>query len=65
MPKKDTEERRIILDLGFPHGLSRNDFISKDEYLGEKIKIVYRKVDGFVDLIKVKGQGCLLFKCDL
>ena len=41
VPKKDTEERRVILDLSFPHGLSINGFISKDEYLGEKIKVVY------------------------
>ena len=44
--------------MSFPHGLSINDFISKDEYFGEKIKVVYPKVDDFVDLIKVKGQCC-------
>ena len=35
-----------------------NDFISKDEYLGEKIEVIYPKVDDFIYLIKVKGQGC-------
>ena len=65
VPKKDTEERRVILDLSFPRGFSINDFISKHEYLDEKIKVVYPKVDDFVQLIKVKGQGCLLFKTDL
>ena len=65
LPKKDTDERRVILDLSFPKGLAVNDFISKDEYLGEKIEVIYPKVDDFIHLIKVKGQGCLLFKVDL
>ena len=65
VPKKDTDERRVILDLSFPKGLAVNDFISKDEYLGEKIEVIYPKVDDFIHLIKVKGQGCLLFKTDL
>ena len=30
--KKDTLERRVILDLSFPAGNSVNDFISKDNY---------------------------------
>ena len=53
------------MDLSFPKGASLNDFISKDEYLGEKTELVYPKVDDFVQLIKQKGQGCLLFKTDL
>ena len=65
VPKKDSSERRVILDLSFPKGASLNNFISKDEYLGEKIELVYPKVDNFVQFIKQKGQGCLLFKTDL
>ena len=37
LPKTDTDERRFILYLSFPKGLAVNDFISKDEYLAEKI----------------------------
>lgn len=65
VPKKDTTERRVILDLSFPKGASLNDFISKDEYLGENIELVYPKVDDFIQLIRQKGQGCFLFKTDL
>lgn len=65
VPKRNTSERRIILDLSFPKGNSINDFISKDFYLGENIDLVYPKVDDFVQLIKQKGKGCLLFKTDL
>ena len=35
VPKKDVSERRIILDLSHPKGLSINDFIPKDIYLFE------------------------------
>ena len=65
LPKKDTSERRVILDLSFPKGKSVNDFVSKDFYLGEQVELIYPKVDDFIQIIKQKGQGCLLFKTDL
>lgn len=68
LPKKETTERRVrrvILDLSFPKGFAVNDFISKDYHLGDKIEAVYPKVDDFINLIKQKGQGCLLYKKDL
>ena len=65
IPKKDTEERRVILDLSFPKGCAVNDFISTEEYLGDKIDLIYPKVDDFIQIIKSKGRGCLLFKKDL
>ena len=63
--KKDTSERRIILDLSFPKGRSINDHISKIEYLDRKMGLIFPRVDDFVQLIKTKGRGCLLFKVDL
>ena len=33
-PKKDSQDRRVILDLSFPIGNSGNDGIPKDTYLG-------------------------------
>ena len=65
VPKKDTEERRVILDLSFPRGCSINDFISKDRYLGEEIDLFFPRVDDFIKLIKAKGRHCLMFKLDL
>ena len=63
--KKDSVERRVILDLSYPVGNSINDGISQEYYLGKKINICYPNVDDFVDIIKLKGQGCLMFKKDL
>ena len=65
LPKKDTTERRVILDLSFPLNAAVNSFVSKDEYLGETVDLVYPKVDDFAQLIKQKGRGCLLYKLDL
>ena len=65
VPKKDSMERRIIMDLSFPKGNAINDYIEKNEYLGESTQIVFPKVDDFVELIKAKGKGCLLYKKDL
>ena len=42
-----------------------NDSTDKDHYLDEKIGVVYPKVDNLVDLIKLKGASCMLFKKDL
>ena len=32
---------------------------------GDKLDLVFPKVDDFVELIKSKGKGCLIFKKDL
>ena len=65
VPKKDSEERRIILDLSYPKDNSINDFVSKDFYLGQRINLTYPGVDDLVAIVKTKGRGCLLFKRDL
>ena len=63
--KKDSAEKRIITDMSFPKGNSVNDSIRKDEYLDQKINLKYPTVDNLVEILKHKGKGCLLFKCDL
>lgn len=65
LPKKDTTERRVILDLNYPKVFAVNDFVDKEIYLEEKMDAVYPKVDDFIQIIKQKGSGCLLFKKDL
>ena len=53
------------MDLSFPKGNAINDYIEKNEYLGESTQIIFPKVDDFVELIKTKGKGCMLLKKDL
>ena len=63
--KKDSQERRVILDLSFPEGSSINEGISKDQYLGDRVDLIFPRVDDLVQLIKLKGRHCHLFKRDL
>lgn len=63
--KKESLERRVIVDLSFPKDTSVNNGILKDQYLGETISVQYPTVDNLIDLIKKKGKGCHLFKRDL
>ena len=69
VPKKDSEDRRIILDLSFSENDmndgSVNSHICKDLYLGQPVKVTYPSVDSLVELIRRKGSGCLCFKRDL
>lgn len=65
VPKKVVTDRRVILDLSSSTVNAVNNFIDKDNYLGECVDLLFPKVDDFVNLILAKGQGCLLFKKDL
>ena len=64
-PKKDSEERCIILDLSYPIGNAMNDGIVKDEYLGLMAKLTFPRVDDFALRIYTLGAGCMMFKIDL
>ncbi len=65
VPKKDSEDRRVILDLSYPRGRSVNDAIPKDSYLGDPFFLHYPSVDSLVEDVKSIGQGCLIYKRDL
>ena len=64
-PKKDSAERRVILDLSFPVGNSVNDGILKDNYMGLPAKLTFPRVDDFALRIYQLGKGCMMFKVDL
>ena len=63
--KKDSKERRILVDMSFPPGKSVNDGIDKHTYQGEEIQLTYPAADKLVEMIVKKGRGCKLFKRDL
>ena len=64
-PKRDSQDRRVILDLSFPSGESVNDGMTKDHYLGFEAKLTFPKVDELALRIHQLGEGCLMFKVDL
>ena len=65
VPKKDSTDRRTIMDLSFPLGTSVNDGIPKDTYMGDPFKLHYPATDNLVQLINEKGPKCLLYKVDI
>lgn len=65
VPKKVSTDRRVILDLSYPEGNSVNDYVSKDYYLGKRVQLSYPGIDDLVNIVKIKGRHCFLFKRDL
>ena len=65
VPKKDSVERRTVMDLSFPDGTSVNDGIPKATYLGDPFKLHYPATDHLIKLINDKGPMCLLYKVDI
>ena len=65
VPKANDIERRVIVNLSWPHGMSVNDGISKDVYLGEIIDLHYASVEDVCQLVRKVGAGSVIYKRDL
>ena len=67
LPKKDSDDVRVILNLSYPpdSGAAVNDVVDKDCYLGEPTNLTYPSIDDLVSLILLLGPGCALMKVDL
>ena len=66
IPKKDSVDLRIIMNLSYPHDeTSVNAALDKDKFLGRDIDLKYPSLWNLVEIIKKKGKGSLLFKRDL
>ena len=65
VPKSCKEERRVIVDLSWPHGASVNDGISKTVYLGELINLHYASVEQVCQMVMAVGRGAHIYKRDL
>lgn len=66
--KRDSEDRRIIVDLSAPRGKSINSGTPKQTYLGKVCELHYPKVDDLIKLIykkKEKSESVKLMKVDL
>ena len=64
-PKRNSQDRRVILDLSFPIGNAVNDGIPKDSYMGITAKLTFPRTDDFACRIFQLGEGCYMFKIDL
>lgn len=61
----DTNKRRTIMDLSWPHGSSVNDGIAKDNYLGIPFKLRFPTIDDLTQKLLHKGPNTPLFVCDI
>ena len=60
VPKKHSTERGIIYHLSYPEGDSLNDYIPKDPY-----SLQYVRVDDAIRIIRSLGPGSFMAKTDL
>ena len=69
-PKKDSADRRIILDCSWPIRTSLNDGIDKNMYLGDKVELSYPNVDTLARRVhflasRKDAEPVMFFKEDL
>ena len=65
VPKPQSFERQMILDLSWPTGSSINDAIPDRVYLSQPYSLVYPTIDTIAERVAFVGRGRLLFKRDL
>ena len=63
--KSGSDKRRNISDLSWPKGLSVNDGVTKDWYLGTQFEMHYPLVDHIVDQLNQLGPAAEIFKVDI
>ena len=50
--KSESDSRHAIIDLSFPKGLSVNEGVAKDSYLGTKFKMPYPSVESIIRTLR-------------
>ena len=64
--KKDSQDRRILMDLSWPIGESVNDGIAKDQFMGFKAKLTLPTVDAIARrIMELTSKSVWLFKINL
>ena len=63
--KPNSDRRRVIIDLSWPHGASVNSGIDKDTYLDSAFTLTFPTVDHITSELKRLGRGTLLYKIDV
>lgn len=64
-PKKDSDQRRIIVDLSFPAGEAVNSGIDITSYLGRDISYSLPSIRDLIAKLQTEGKGALIWKADL
>lgn len=64
-PKKDSSQRRVIVDLSFPEGQDVNSAINIDSYFGASIRYKLPSISDLVTSLQQLGPACFVWKADL
>lgn len=64
-PKKASIERRVILDLSFPHGAAPNDGIDINHHFGKDISYTLPSIKDLITKLQEFGKGAYIWKGDL
>ena len=65
MVKRDSNERRVIVDLSWPCGSLVYDGITSGYFLRELLESIYPTIDAIASATALLGWGCMLYKRDL
>ena len=65
MPKRNSDEHQVILDMSFPLVYRINNRTDKDCYLGVAIDLTYPTIDSFTTIVKAVSPWALMYKRDL
>ena len=63
--KSDSDSRRTIMDLSFPKGLSVNNGVLDNTYLGTTFQMHYPSVDSIIRTLNDIGHSAHIFKVDI
>lgn len=64
-PKRETNDRRVIVDLSYPKGSAVNDGIDNLAYFGTDISYTLPSIGDLVQHLISHGRGALVWKADL
>lgn len=64
-PKKDSSERRVIVDMSYPMGLSVNDGINNLSYFGRDISYTLPSLGVLISKLQMEGKAALFWKANL
>ena len=63
--KKDSDRRRVIIDLSFPEGSSVNDGVLKNHFQGSPLTYKLPTINDMASVVAALGPGAYLWKADL
>lgn len=64
-PKKNSIERRVIVDLSFPHGLDVNSGIDIRNLLGHDVTYTLPSISDLIAKLQIEGPGAFIWQADL